>query len=364
MVSLASLQTLITILAPFLLPRIIGSVQRFRHTGSFTGNANRTGPVSLSATYMSIIFVFFLAAILHLAHVAVFLTRNPQGKFNHNVFQITGLPILTPTETVAGTLARLGRYNERTESILTKLSSPKARAIYAAFGNAITDCSWCSIANESSYRIYVLPTLLWPFLAQIGVVGVSTALSKKLAAIRVSTSVMLAIAMVYVVWRLWSFDPSANINGRGRVITQWLLDDLLRQRDEILATFDIALAGITWLVGTNRWVLDDDAGSFVSEHETIIRDFHDLERKLDDVLQKERSASMVRGTIINDDKLRLQFAQFWAEIAHEEKKLVEDAGVKTAMNEAREADNYDKLNDEAGKYSEAIVGVSKLNFAR
>ncbi|KAK9431824.1 hypothetical protein V1505DRAFT_367217 [Lipomyces doorenjongii] len=364
MVSLASLQTLITILAPFLLPRIIGYVQRFRHTGSFTGNANRTSPVSLSATYMSIILIFFLAAILHLAHVAVFLRGNPQGKFNNNVFQITGLPILTPTETVAAILARLGRYNERTEFILTKLTSPKSRAIYAAFGSAITDCSWCSIANESSYRLYVLPTLLWPVFAQIGIVGVSTALCKKLGAIRISTSVVLVIAMVYVVWRLLTFDPSANINARVRVTTQWLLDDLLRQRDEILATFDIVLAGITWLVGTNRWVLDDDDGTFVSEHETIIRDFHELERKLDDILQKERSASMVRGAIINDDKLRLQFAQFWAEIAREERKLVEDAGVKTALNEARKADNYDKLNDEAGKYSEAIVGVSKLNFAR
>ncbi|KAK9384546.1 hypothetical protein V1515DRAFT_611181 [Lipomyces mesembrius] len=364
MFSLASLQTLITILAPFLLPRIIGYVQRFRHTRSFTGNANRTSPVSLSATYMSIIFVFFLAAILHLAHVAVFLRGNPLGKFNNNVFQITGLPILTPTETVATILARLGRYNERTEFILTKLTSPKSRAIYAAFGSAVSDCSWCSIAHESSYRLYVLPTLLWPFFAQIGIVGVSTALCKKLGAIRISTSVVLVIAMVYVVWRLLTFDPSVNINVRGRVRTQWLLEGLLRQRDEMLATFDIVLAGITWLVGTNRLVLDEDAGSFVSEHETIIRDFHELERKLDDVLQKERSASMVRGTIINDDKLRLQFAQFWAEIAREERKLVEDAGVKTALNEAREADNYDKLNDEAGKYSEAIVGVSKLNFAR
>ncbi|KAK9371998.1 uncharacterized protein V1513DRAFT_453694 [Lipomyces chichibuensis] len=364
MVSLASLQTLITVLAPFLLPRIISYVQRVRHTGRFTGNANGTSPVSLSSTYMSIIFVFFLAAVLHLAHVALFLTRNPQGKFNNNVFQITGLPILTPTETVAAILARLGRYNERTEFVLTKISSPKARAIYAAFGNAITDCSWCSIANESSYRLYVLPTLLWPFFAQIGIVGVSTAICKKLGAIRVSTSVVLVIAMVYVMWRLLNFDPSANINGRGRVVTQWLLDDLLRQRDELLATFDIVLAGITWLVGTNRWVLDDDAQSFVSEHEIIIRDFHELERKLDDVLQKERSANMVRGAVINDDKLRLQCAQFWAEIAREEKKLVENAGVRTALNEAREADNYDKLNDEAGKYAEAIVGVSKLNLAR
>ncbi|KAK9370547.1 hypothetical protein V1509DRAFT_616132 [Lipomyces kononenkoae] len=364
MISLASLQTLLTVLAPFLLPQILGSIQRFRHTGSFTGNANRVTRVSLSASHRSIIFGFVLAAILHLAHVAIFLTANAHSKFNNNIFQITGLPILTPIETVAAILSRLGRYNERSQLILSKITSTKARAIYAAFGCALADCTWCAIADDNSYRLYLLPTLLWPFFAQIGMIGASTAVSKKLRAIRVPASVVLIIGMVYVVWRLFNFDVSANIDSRGRVPTQWLSEGLLRQRDEVLATFDIVLAGITWVVGTNRWVLDDNATEFVSEHETIIRDFHELERKLDSVLQKERGANMVRGTVINDDKLRLQYAQFWADIAREEKKLVEDAGVTTALHEARTAGDYAKLNEDAGKYAEAIIGVSKLNLPR
>ncbi|KAK9236008.1 hypothetical protein V1525DRAFT_408253 [Lipomyces kononenkoae] len=364
MVSLAALQTLLTLLAPVLLPQIVGTIQRFRRTGSFTGNANRVTRVSLSASYTSIIFGFLLAAILHLAHVATFLTRNPHSKFNDNIFRITGLPILTPTETVAAILGRLGRYNERRELILTKITSAKARAIYAAFGGALADCTWCAISDDNSYRLYLLPTLLWPFLAQIGMIGVSTAVCKKLGAIRVPASVVLVIGMVYVVWRLLNFDLSANIDTRGRVPTQWLSEDLLRQRDEILATFDLVLAGITWVVGTNRLVLHDYATEFVSEHETIIRDFHELERKLDSVLQKERSASMVRGATINDDKLRAQHAQFWADMAREEKKLVEDARVTTALHETRTDTDYGKLNDDAGKYAEAIIGVSKLNLPR
>ncbi|KAK9467552.1 hypothetical protein V1512DRAFT_261447 [Lipomyces arxii] len=358
MMNLAQLQTLAVVLAPFLLPRIISRIQRFRHNGSLTETGSRKQIQSLEVRDKLLIILLLLAGIASVAQTAIEL--NIQSE---NLFTASRLSILTPTDVILKTMQKLKTNTEHNMVLLSHLTSKRSRAIYAAFGeDALVNCSWCEIGSDDSYRIYVLSTLLWPFLAQVVLVKVATLLQPKLKAVQLYATTALVIGAGVAVWRLIAFSPTANIHPRAPDTVHYLLHDLLVQRNSLLFVFDILLLVPCYLVGTNRLTLTtDDIIDIMPQQREIMQMFGQVEQQLDVVFQKTKSTNLVEGLARKNITLRQQTAEFWNGIDDQERRLLNDTRIQNAIDNAKQSSEYSRWTTESEDFANVIISAGKRN---
>ncbi|KAK7202754.1 hypothetical protein BZA70DRAFT_92306 [Myxozyma melibiosi] len=376
----SALQTAIVLAAPFLIPRAIAYYQR----RSGNNQQRRTRTVTALATRDAVVLALFVAAAAaHLLHAGVYLRHQHEMQ---NIFVRTQVDLYTPVKRLERILVAAGGMDESTRVLLEHLKPPSSRAIYATYGaDALVNCDWCASGDDFAadeglaYRIYLLPRLLWPGMAQLGVLGFATSLASagRLTSARTPAAFAVVLVMLAVVWRLFTFSLSANNPpspfAQHREPT-YLLHDLLTQRDGALALIDLVLACLAYLACTNRLSLGTSSDLVAvsaaadSRRRELARLFGELQRQAEGTLHTCRSGNLVRAAVLGDDKLREQTAAFWDEIAAEEGELLRDEEVERAMKGAREEavakGMYEKIDADSAEYAEAIVRVSKTGFGR
>ncbi|VVT49673.1 uncharacterized protein SAPINGB_P002386 [Magnusiomyces paraingens] len=349
---------------PILVPMAWRSGNKVYHTLKSPKYRARIHPIS--ARNLRVVLV--LAA----ATVALLLFYTPIARASEfNIFQITESRLQTPIEVVATRFrvlyaapgaeggqpwlseaqARMPRNLRKAAAFTTeaswerffaRLTTLEGRVLYTGYGsNAFLHCDFCRTDAPWTFFLYVLPAILAPYIANLGLVlmvtrgprnFITTTQSAQWTSIFVTITIVLAVLDVAL---FYSFPTTQFAMQTRHAVSRdaalWIYREAHKYRAIFLALVDASLAFVVWLAGTGR--LWDN--SFTEDG--YYRSTQRAVQALDMAVQRLRVSTMLHSHVIARNKdFRTAYEQ-WGELEQLfDQKLREAPKVKEARKSAQQ----------------------------
>ncbi|KAK9457753.1 hypothetical protein V1511DRAFT_490752 [Dipodascopsis uninucleata] len=337
-------KNVLPIAAPFLIPYFIRKWTEWTCRESVEPKPRRP----LKQYHVIVMLVLILLGIIQLGFALYFLSSN--------VFLKTKTSIFHSIETISRRLLVGGGMTEHSRELLEKLGTLKDRVVYASYGEGpLLSCQFCSLDKPESLKIYVTPTIVFPYLVNGGVIALATSADPSLSTLRAPTTFLILFLAAYDLYSVLVFNIMQNMNPKSE--TKWLIWNIRRNSSSILAVLDVTVAIMIYFYATG--ILGKPP--FISEHQQITRDFESVESNLSLVTHKARSINLVYGAMASDEELTQQAVSFWNELRTEEDIISQDVDFRRVLEHAAMEYNIEKLNEEAKSFARALIVAAKRN---
>jgi hypothetical protein len=239
MVSWSVIQSLLVFFGPLI----------YQKTKSFyTSTRTTLPPIPLPRTIKYILDLLFLTSLLSLLLTTFFFAPE-------NIFTATNSRLLqTPTDVLFTRLSRTRELTPSDELLRSRLASKDARLLYASLGpRPLTECSWCTLDEPNTFLWYAVPSMVFPHLLHLGVLGVATSslFSRFGRAWRTLATLAGVAIFAAEVWVTVGFGRNAMARGEKDVLwTHWRMRLF---RGVTMAATDAVLAYVLYLSATRRW---------------------------------------------------------------------------------------------------------------
>ncbi|MCJ1433632.1 hypothetical protein MMC27_002995 [Xylographa pallens] len=243
-------------------------------------------------------------------------------------------------------------------ALRSRLANLDARCLYFAYGPAaLAECPFCKSDEPATFFYYTLPTILYPHLLNLFVLGLatSTAIAGKeggrwrtMAALVGSC---LAIADCYMVG---AYDWKGNSRATRSTDLDFFYWRMRTIRGLAIVALDVGLAGLLWATSTNRLLVIPVSSAERLESVTKI---------MEATRGKLGAVGMIRNVTVRDENLRKKAETYWrreGEVMGEvmdEKEVVE--GIRGALESGRM--NVTTIEEEAKRYAESIFATPEVS---
>ncbi|KAF8544046.1 hypothetical protein BDD12DRAFT_817694 [Trichophaea hybrida] len=308
MVSWTAIQTLIIIFGPLLYQKL---------KPFYTSTRTSLPPLPLPKSTSHLLNLLFLTSLLSL------LLTTPQLS-TENIFTLTSSRLLqTPVDVLFTRLSRLRDLTPSDDLLRSRLASKDARLLYASLGpRPLVECTWCTLKEPNTFVWYAIPSIVFPHLVHLGVMGVATSgvFSRYGGASWRTVATLLGAGMFAVeVWYTMGYGRNGVARGEKDVVwTYWRVRVF---RGVAMAAVDAGLAYVLWLSATRRWKVGWE-GYVVEERveETL--------RRLKRAGMNLRAGFFLKHTVWRDAELRGKAVEWWMRKVAAEKESMKGEEVE------------------------------------
>ncbi|EPS44908.1 hypothetical protein H072_1094 [Dactylellina haptotyla CBS 200.50] len=339
MVSWSTLQTLIFLFGPLVLPKLIGIARSVRIRNTQIKPVGRRLKVGLG----------ILAAVLILALISSLTYFQDE-----NIISATGARLLlTPNDVLMRRLETLRhrqgipKLSENDVTLLDALQTREGRLLYAAYGpRPLIECSWCTLSDPTSYLYYAIPTIALPHIANIAILGVVTSslFSKSAGSLRIHATITgLGVAMGEILL-IYNFEIIQNTQAARPIDVNWFYWRLLTYRGIAIAVVNFIFSMMLYLTATGRY------GSIgISDLEKI----EAISKTLEVGLAHVRTSLFIKSTATRNDSISMDILEFWKKEGMNRRVVAEQ--LETTRNLVIERVDLDSINDEAFKFTSNLI---------
>lgn len=219
--------------------------------------------------------------------------------------------------------------------------------LYARFGPAVAlGCPIGEVGEQTGWALCALPGLAGWHLAHAGVVGLATSevlCGREAAEWRVWGVVGAVLLGALEVWAVLGGEDGGKRAGEAG----FLFWRMLVWRGVGVAAFDAVLGWGVWMQGTGRgFVRRREAGERVGEQVRV----------LEGVLGKAKGLGVVRNAVVRDRGMRAVAEGYWTKDGEVMRDVAEEAEVVRAQRKALGMVDMGRLEVEAEKSVDAILG--------
>ncbi|KAK6509948.1 hypothetical protein TWF481_004665 [Arthrobotrys musiformis] len=339
MVSWATVQTAVFLFGPILIPKFIAIIRSV--------NVRTVSTRALDSRSRFGLNVLTVAVFLAIASSSSYFQ-------SENLIVATGTRLLLTSNDVLLRRVENLRLRQGLQGLLDEdvmllhtLRTREGRLLYAAYGpKPLTECSWCSISDPSSYLYYSAPTIATPHILNIAILGfVTSSLSSKAArSFRVpATMAGLGVALGEFVF-LYNYDFLQNTQAATLEGVDWYHWRLLTYRGLAIAGVDCLLGVMMYLSATGRYGF-----SGVSDLEKI----EVLSKSLDVGLSHVRTSLFVKSTTTRNESSLNSVSEFWKAEAANRRNVASQ--LEETKSQVLERVNLNSINDEAFKFTSNLI---------
>ncbi|KAK6356598.1 hypothetical protein TWF718_000946 [Orbilia javanica] len=339
MVSWATIQTVVFLFGPILVPKLIAIVRSV--------NVQKTSTRPLDSQTKFGLNVLTLTVFLALASSSSYFQ-------SENIITTTGARLLlTPNDVLLRRVENLRLrqglegLSSRDAFLLNALKTREGRLLYAAYGpKPLAECAWCSISDPSSYLYYSAATIAAPHIANIATLGLVTSSlsSGVMRSFRVpATMAGLGIALGELIL-LYNHDLLQNTQATIPTEINWYHWRLLTYRGLAIAIVNCLLGVATYLAATGRYGFGG-----VSDLEKI----EALSKSLDVGLSHVRTSLFVKSTTTRNGSSLNNVTEFWRAEAANRRSVASQ--LEDTKNQVLERVNLNSINDEAFKFTSNLI---------
>lgn len=273
-----------------------------------------------------------------------------------NIFKLTNSRLVqTSTDVVFNRLAKIREPTPADQALRSRLQSKDARLIYAAYGPApLAECSWCSLDDSVTFMFYLLPTILWPHVAHVFVLGIATSGWCRFGSMWRTHATVAGVALAVIELYIFGISDAGfgtNSRARNEHDVMWVYWRVLTWRGIGMALVDASLALVIWLSATRRWSL----GWETAKVEELVNNSYN---RLEKAQAFSRATNYLKHTVCRDNELRGKAAEWWAREDVEGKLLMEDEEVaKIRIEKLSTKLDLETLRADAARKSEGLMNI-------
>ncbi|KAI6248077.1 hypothetical protein HI914_03458 [Erysiphe necator] len=294
-ISWGNIKVLLTFFGPILLPKAISCFQALRRANS-SALVRPVPPKVLRA------LLLLFAAILYFGLQAM-PYFSPE-----EIISLTNSRLQTPNDVLFTRLSAL-RSTGLTDSdqiLKSRFSSLKSRLLYLQYGpTTIIECTFCDPEDPKSYFYYSLPSILFPHLLNLAILGILT--SRLFTGRDTSvwrTQVNFAVIGLCALDLYLTFSYSTQLSSPTRPLQKvsffhW---NIRIYRHLTIALLDIIFGGLIYLSSTHRAFF---------EQLTIPERINSLNSVVDDARSIVTAIGVIQNTIVRDEVLGYNSQQYW-----------------------------------------------------
>lgn len=317
---LRSIRSLLLFFGPFLLPKAIAYYRSDRAASRISGLAVQPVPRRVRSA-------LGLLCLL----VLVCLAKSLPALAPENVFVLTQSRLQIPADVLFNRLAALrpaGALSARDQALRLKFVNLESRLLYLQFGPAVlADCPFCNADEPRSYFYYALPDVLWPHLANLVAVAVTSPSWTGRHGSRWRTLSVIAAGLLagLEIYLLNSYNYQANARALRLQDVDFFHWALRTYRFAALAALDAVLGWVLYLSSTNR--------AFAQLPSPADR-VDAAARGLLTVKSKMSAMGIVKNTALRDEELRLRSHAYWSHEVRLMREVMEERDVVEGINDA------------------------------
>ncbi|KAK6533832.1 hypothetical protein TWF281_005186 [Arthrobotrys megalospora] len=339
MVSWATLQTILFLFGPILIPKLIAVIRSVNLRKTSTRPLDHRTRFSLNVLTLTV----FLALASSYSYFQ-----------SENIIAVTGARLLlTPNDVLLRRVEnlRLGQGRQGISGddaiLLNTLRTREGRLLYAAYGpKPLIECTWCSISDPTSYLYYSAPAIAAPHILNIAILGfVTSSLSSKAArSLRIPATIAgLGVALGEFIF-LYTNDFLQNTQATTPAEVNWYHWRLLTYRGLAIAVVNCSFGIVAYLVATGRYGPDG-----ISDLEKI----EAVSKSLDTALTHVRTNLFVKSTATRNESSLVNVSEFWKAEAVNRRHVASQ--LEETKNQVLERVNLDSINDEAFKFTSSLI---------
>ncbi|KAK6339133.1 hypothetical protein TWF696_009911 [Orbilia brochopaga] len=336
-ISWSTIQTLLFLVGPLVLPKIIGLVRAARIGKSPKKDLDYRTKLGLN--------------ILASAAVLALFSSLPYFQVE-NIIKLTGARLLlTPNDVLTRRLESLRQRDLSTDDLrlLHVLRTREGRLIYAAYGpQALIQCSWCTFSDPASYLYYSIPTIAIPHIINIATLGlITSSLSSKSAKqLRIHATIAgLGLALGEFAL-LFNFDVLRNIQAVTPGDTNWLHWRLLTYRGLGIATIHLVFGVIIYLNATGRYGFGGTSD---------LERMEEISKSLDVGLANVRTGLFIKSASTRSVTTLSNVLDFWRNEASNRQFIVDETEV--TRSQLMERMDIGSINEEAFKFTSNLMDM-------
>jgi hypothetical protein len=340
-----SIRTLLTFVAPLLIPKAIAFYRSVRAPPPGRGGAAAIRPVPVEISYA--LGLLFAVALFFFARTLPY--YSPE-----NVFIATQSRLKAPVDVVFRRLATLrpdGFLTPRDEALRAHLAGLESRLLYLQYGpSVLADCPFCNADYPKSFFYYALPGLLVSHVLNLLVLA---AVTSPLIAGRDATrwrkpATLAAIAVCLIdVYAVSAYNVVANARANRLGELDNFFWNVRVYRYTALAALNGVLGWVMWLAATNR--------AFVQPPSPAQR-VDAAARALAVAKSRLNAVGVVKNTSLRDDALRDRSMVYWSHEVRLTSEAMEEKEVVDSIKDALEHRiNTDALARDAEKYTRVMM---------
>jgi len=325
-----------------------GPIVYSKATSFYRSTRIHSTPVPLPLPTKRLLDILFLTAVVALILSASFFSPE-------NIFSLTKSRLQTPTDVLFNRLSKVRELTPADEALRSRLQSKDGRLLYAAYGpTPLAECNWCALEEPNTFLWYSLPSMLWPHLLHLVVLGVVTSSYFSRFGRMFRTQATIASVALFTA-ELWMTGVSSsgfrsNSIARSEADIQWTHWRMRVFRGVGMAVVDALLGYAIWLSATRRWRIGWD--NMPVEH---LQESFDRIEKAGAFLH---AGNHLKQTILRDTELRGRYVEWWAREDRAGAELMGDDEVEevTATRLPGRL-NVEQLRNEAARKSEGLMTI-------
>ena len=270
-----------------------------------------------------------------------------------NIYTETSSRFGTSIELIFSRLSAIRSLTPFDEQLRSKIASRASRLLYLQYGpSTLAECPFCDSSSPNTYLIYALPSILFPHVLHLLVLGCAT--SQPLSGREgnswrtLFTVVGLALALVDV-YAMSSMGPITDLRVGVQPDVSWPFFWRTRTaRFLAIAVSDLAMSFTVYLSSTNRL--------FVSPP-SVSEKIEGLTRMAEGTNAKMHALGSTRNVIARDEALRRREDAYWVAEkrimgeVREEREVLDS--INTALSSGRL--DVDRMEIDAAKYADFIT---------
>lgn len=333
------LKVILTLIGPLLLPKVIRCYQAPRNPYSM-----HVRPVPLAV---------IPALIILLASATYFLTQTLPYFSPEEIFSLTNSRLQIPNDILFTRLSaiRPAGLTETDKILKSKMSSLENRLLYLQHGPfTIAYCTFCNPEDPNSYFYFSIPTLLFPHLLNLFILGVTTSsffTGQDGNAWRSQVSMAAVGLSALDLYFIFSYAHRSNVKAKVLGELDFFFWNARIYRLFSLTLLDLIFGCVLYLSSTNRAF---SRTPFATER------LENLNNALDEVLSKITGTGIVHNTVARDRDLSFISQQYWTHEVRMSREIMEEKEVIENITRALESRiNISAIERDADNYTQMVT---------